>query len=139
MGANTTSQTSRPNAQQDASLYDRLGGANGIAALVDDIVEAHMQNPAINARFLPLKDDPEHLKQVMQHLRSFLAAGSGGPGQYNGKSMRDAHRGMNISEAEYMAGLDDIMGVLQQHGIDEQTQKDVLSIGYALKGDILRV
>ena len=53
--------------------------------------------------------------------------------------MSDVHRGMNIGEAEYMATLDDILSVLRRHGIDEQTQKDVLAIAYSLKGDILHV
>lgn len=40
------------------SLYERLGGATGIATLVDDIVEAHMNNPLIKARFLPYARTP---------------------------------------------------------------------------------
>ena len=30
-------------------LYERLGGADGITAIVDAVVEAHMSNPAISA------------------------------------------------------------------------------------------
>lgn len=117
-------------------LYERLGNESGIRALVEDIVEAHMENPAIKARFLPYKSDPEHLEEIKQHLCDFLAAGSGGPDQYEGRSMPDAHRGMNISDGEYMAAIDDIMGVLDDHAIDEQTQKDVLAIAYSLKSEI---
>lgn len=53
--------------------------------------------------------------------------------------MRDSHRGMNISEAEYMAALDDILAAMRQHKIDEQTLRDVLAIAYSLKDDILHV
>jgi hemoglobin len=123
----------------DKSLYDRLGGGNGIAALVDDIVEAHMNNPVIKARFLPYREDPDHLNKVKQHLRDFLGAGSGGPEQYKGRSMTDAHRGMNIHGEEYMAALDDILRALEKHNIDEQTRKDVLAIAYSLKGEIIRI
>ena len=38
-----------------------------------------------------------------------------------------------------MAVIDDIMGALNKHGIDEQTQKDVLAIAWSLKGEILHV
>lgn len=122
-----------------ASLYARLGGAKRIAALVDDIVEAHMINPVIKARFLPSKDDPAHLAEVKQHLCNFLGAGSGGPEQYKGLSMPDAHRGMNISEAEYMAAVDDILNTLKKHGIDEESHKDVLAIAYSLKSQIMHL
>ena len=53
--------------------------------------------------------------------------------------MRDAHRGMNVDETEFVAALDDILGVLQQHGIDERTRNEVLAIAYSLKGEIVHV
>ncbi|MDI5936463.1 group 1 truncated hemoglobin [Halomonas sp. M4R5S39] len=121
------------------NLYERLGGERGIASLVDDIVESHMQNPRIRARFLPYREDPDHLEVVKGHLRDFLAAGSGGPVEYRGRSMPEAHRGMNINEAEYMAAIDDILGVLDRHGIDPQTRQEVLGIAYSLKGEIMHV
>ncbi len=121
------------------SLYERLGKANGIAALADDMVEAHMCNAEIKARFLPYKEDPDKLKQLKKHLVNFLSAGSGGSEQYTGRDMPTAHRGMNISEAEYMAATDDIMMVLNQHGIDEESRKDVLAITNSLKEQIIRL
>jgi hypothetical protein len=33
------------------TLYQRLGGSEGIRALVDDIVSRHAENPAIGVRF----------------------------------------------------------------------------------------
>lgn len=124
---------------ETASLYQRLGGAEGITALVDDIVEAHMRNPAINARFLPYLETPERIVEVKQQLCRFLAAGSGGPQQYTGRSMPEAHRGMNISEAEYMAAMDDILAAMEDRGIDGQTRQDVLGIAYSLKGEIMHL
>jgi hemoglobin len=53
--------------------------------------------------------------------------------------MLSAHKGMNISEQEYLVVVDDIMGVLDKHNIDETAQKDVLAILYSLKGEIIRV
>ena len=53
--------------------------------------------------------------------------------------MLDAHRGMNINAAEYMAVLDDILVVLDRHAIDEQTRREVLEIAYSLKGEIMHV
>jgi hemoglobin len=121
------------------SLYNRLGASAGIHALVEDIVAAHMVNPIISARFRPLLETPDRLAQAKQHLCAFLEAGSGGAQAYTGRGMRDAHRGMNISAAEYVAAIDDIMSVLRKRGIDDETQKDILGIVYSLKGDIAHV
>ncbi|MEX2467446.1 MAG: group 1 truncated hemoglobin [Gemmatimonadota bacterium] len=124
---------------ETSSLYERLGGAGGIDTLVDDIVAAHMENPIISARFRPYAEDPERLAELKDHLRNFLAAGSGGPEHYSGRSMPDAHRGMNINVAEYMAAVDDIMEILERHEIEESARKDVLAITYALKPEIVHV
>jgi len=121
------------------TLYERLGGKKGITSLVDDIVEAHMQNPVIQVRFLPYKEDPENLKKIKGHLVDFFSAGSGGNVAYNGRDMETAHKGMNISEAEYMAATDDIMKTLDKHGIDEESKKDVLAITYSLKDQIMKL
>lgn len=117
------------------SLYDRLGGAPGITSIVDDAIEAHLNNPVVGTRFQNVSDI-EHAKKM---ACEFFSAGSGGPENYTGKDMRTAHRGMNISEQEYLAVMDDIMGALDKHKIDESTQKDVLAILYSLKGEIIRV
>lgn len=121
------------------SLFLRLGGTSGISALVDDIVALHMENPRIQVRFRPYLETPDKLAVTKRHLCTFLEAGSGGTAQYTGRSMGETHRGMNISEAEYIAALDDIMAALRKRAIDEQTQKDVLAIAYSLKGEILHV
>lgn len=121
------------------SLFERLGGSSGIKAIVDDIVAMHLENPVIRARFLPYLEKPDIVEKVKKHTCDFFEAGSGGKAQYTGRSMTDAHRGMNISEAEYMAATDDILAVLKKRQLDDQTQKDVLAIAYSLKGDILHV
>jgi hemoglobin len=124
---------------ENRSLFNRLGGSSGIRAIVDDIVEAHMVNPAIRARFLPYRETPDRIEIVKKHLCAFLEEGGGGPSKYTGRTMRDTHRGMNLCEREYMAAIDDILGVLQKHSIDDQTQKDVLHIAYSLKGEIMHL
>lgn len=124
---------------QTQTLFQRLGGTPGIAALVDDIVAAHMENPTVRARFLPVLAQPERLAVIKQHTVNFLEMGSGGAAKYEGRSMRDAHKGMNISGEEYLAVIDDIMKVLRKHEIDDQSQKDVLAIAYSLKDEIVRL
>jgi len=125
-------------ATTEKSLYERLGKAEGIAALVDDIVENHFNNPAVKARYIHLMEDPDQLAKIRQHTINFLSAGSGGPEEYTGRDMETTHRGMNISEAEFMAVLDDILAAMDKHGYDEQTRKDVLAISYSLKDLMIR-
>ena len=55
------------------TLYQRLGGAEGIARLVDDAVAAHLANPLIKNRFEQIKD----LAHVKQLSREFLTRAQG--------------------------------------------------------------
>ncbi len=118
-----------------ASLYERLGETPGLTRIVDDVITAHLANPLIKTRFEQIKD----LNAVKKVVVDFMCAGSGGPVAYTGKDMRSAHKGMNISEQEYLAVVDDIMYALNKNLIDDETKRDVLSIAYSLKGEIIRV
>jgi len=117
------------------TLYQRLGGANGIAKLVDDVMAAHLINPVVKTRFEKIKD-LDHAKKM---AREFFCAGSGGPEPYTGKDMLTAHKGMNVSEQEYLAVTDDIVGAMEKHKLSDDTKKDVIGILYSLKGNIIRV
>jgi hemoglobin len=118
-------------------LFDRLGGTPGITTLVDAVVEAHMNNPAISARFLPYKEQPEKLAVIRQHTIDFFCAGSGGPVTYSGRDMITTHKGMNISPTEYMHVVDDILKVLDKYKVDDESKKDVLAILWSLKDMII--
>jgi hemoglobin len=123
----------------DKLLYDRLGGSTGITQIVDDVVHAHMNNPAINARFLPFKEQPEQLATIKNHTVNFFSAGSGGPETYLGKDMVTAHKGMNISRGEFTHVIDDVMEALEKNHIDEESKKDVLAILWSLKNMVISV
>lgn len=121
------------------TLYERLGEFNGITKLVDDVVSIHMTNPSVSPRFLPLKDQPEHLKMIKQHTVNFFCAGSGGPQEYKGRDMVSTHKGMNISEQEFLAVVDDIMEAMDNNNYQEEDKKDVLAILYSLKEGVIRL
>lgn len=117
------------------SLYERLGRAEGIARIVDDVMAAHLSNPIVKTRFEIIKD-MDHARKM---ATEFFCAGSGGPEAYTGRDMLTTHRGMNVSEQEYLAVMDDIVGALGKNGVDDETKKDVIAILYSLKGEIIRV
>jgi hemoglobin len=119
------------------TLYERLGGAAGLTAIVDAVVEAHMCNPEVSARFLPYREQTERLAMIKKHTVDFFSAGSGAAITYAGRDMVTTHTGMNITAAEYMHVVDDILGVLQEHRIDDLTKNEVLMILWSLKGMII--
>ncbi len=138
---NAQTSTKKPLVTADIAvtktLFDRLGGTAGITAIVDDVIAAHMNNPAISARFLPFKTQPEKLAVIRQHTIDFFSAGSGGSAMYAGRNMPATHKGMNINPTEYMYVVDDILKVLDKHKVDDESKKDVLAILWSLKDMII--
>ncbi|MEN8139041.1 MAG: group 1 truncated hemoglobin [Bacteroidota bacterium] len=126
----------KPSKDEGPSLFDRLGGTEGISMIIDDMVDIHMKNPAINARFLPDKGT-EKLEVTKQHVKDFLSAGSGGPAEYKGRDLVTAHKGMNIQPEEFVHATDDLMIALDKNNIDEATKKDVLFILWGLKSSVI--
>mgnify|MGYP001551761733 FL=1 len=117
------------------SLFVRLGETDGIRAIVEDVMAAHLRNPHIKTRYEAI-DDLEHAKKM---AAEFFAAGSGGPDPYTGRDMLTTHKGMNVSEQEFIAVVDDILWALEKHGRSDETKNDVLAILYSLKDEIIRV
>lgn len=106
------------------TLYQRLGENEGVAHLVDDVVAAHLVNPFVKTRFEKI-EDMAHTKQL---IGKFLTNGSGTPPTYTGMGMLGAHKDEDVTEQEFLAAMDDIVGVMTKNGIDEDTKNEVLVI-----------
>ncbi len=119
------------------TLFERLGGTAGVRRIVDGAIAAHMCNPVIRERFAPYEDRPEYVEEVKRHTCDFFAAGSGGPDNYRGRSMAEAHRGMNIDAAEYEAASDDILKTMSALNYDGTSCTMVHEILRSLASDIV--
>ena len=62
-----------------------------------------------------------------------------GPETYTGKDLLTAHKGMNISEQEYIAAIDDVLSAMEKHGAPQPERDDVVAILYSLKGQVIRM
>lgn len=116
------------------SLYERLGRRDGITRITRTLIDNHLANPAVKTRFAAV--DRALLEQ---RAIEFFCAGSGGPEAYTGKEMALAHRGMNVSEQEFVAVVDDAVAALEHHGMDMPTRNEVLGILWSLKAQVLRL
>jgi hemoglobin len=116
------------------TLYSRLGGYDNIAKIANDIVDLHAENPVVRTRFTNVD-----LDQLKAHARDFICAGTGGPESYDGRTMLDTHRHMNVSEQEFMAVVDDVLLAVERNGCGQQERDEMLVILYGMKDEIIRV
>ncbi len=117
-----------------ATLYERLGGGEKLRAMIGAIVDEHLENAAIRTRFEPFDRDV-----MKESAFLFFAQATGGPEVYEGRGLRETHRGMNVSEQEFVHATDDVLAVLQRFGVPQQEQLEVLGAFFALKGEVLHL
>jgi len=123
---------------EEKTIYEKLGGAEGISGAVDQIVAKHLENEDIKHYFLPLTENPEYFEQFKQHVKDFLGAGTGGGTEYKGRDMVGAHKGLNISEAEFLSGIDDILFVLDANNVDRVSRNELLATLYSMKDAVIK-
>ncbi len=120
---------------ETTTLYDRLGRRDGITRITHAVIQNHLANPLVSNRYSQIKD----MDRVERNVVDFFCAGSGGPEAYAGKDMVSTHRGMNISEQEFVAVLDDVMAALERCDIDAPVRSEVLAILWSLKPEVMRI
>eukprot|EP01063_Lacrimia_lanifica_P003072 TRINITY_DN1164_c0_g1_i12.p1 TRINITY_DN1164_c0_g1~~TRINITY_DN1164_c0_g1_i12.p1 ORF type:complete len:758 (+),score=316.43 TRINITY_DN1164_c0_g1_i12:51-2324(+) len=132
-GATVHVQTDRAvRALPRPTLFDRLGGLEGIRPLVSSIYAKHTADP-LTAAWFEGKNHPV----VEEHVVEFFAAGTGGDVTYTGRGMLDVHRGMQISGEAFLAVQDHVLTSLAEHGYGQAVKDEVLGILFSLRPDVL--
>lgn len=117
------------------TLYDRLGRREGITRITRELMKNHLANPLVKTRY---ENSPD-LERVENRVVEFFCVGAGGPESYSGKDMLATHKGMNVSEQEFITVIDDAMDALEKCGVEPPVRNEVLAILWSLKGEVIRV
>jgi hemoglobin len=116
------------------SLYQRLGGATAVEAVVKAFAGRCLEDPRINKKFT--RSDPDRLVSM---LIEQVCALSGGGCQYTGRSMKEAHVNMGVTEGEFNALVENLVATLNQFDVPAAEQEELLAVLGAMKGDIVEV
>ena len=125
-------------AQDIPSLYDRLGGVYNIATVVDDFIDRIMVDDRLNAN--PRVNEAHHrvsppgFKYLVTEMTCWA---SGGPQHYSGRSMRDSHLDLRITEEEWAAFMEDFQETLDKFQVPEREQKELTAIIESTHDDIV--
>lgn len=105
----------------DSSLYEALGGEQGIMRITDGFLFELAENDAA----LPLFRNTD-IERFREQFSIQLCDVSGGPCQYEGDSMRDTHRGMNIDRAMFNSVVEDLIAAMERVGTPTAAQNTLL-------------
>lgn len=120
------------------SLYDRLGGINGIGGVVLDFVNRIVNDPILNAN-PNLREAHERVTVggLAYLITEFVADAAGGPQQYSGRTMPDSHRHLQITEPEWDAFMHSLQQSMFMFNVGETERSEVVALMESLKSEIV--
>ena len=121
-----------------ATLYERLGGAYPIAAVVDDFIERLLVNDTLNAN-PAIREARARVPSagLKFHVTTLVCQATGGPCQYVGRTMKDAHAHLHITEKEWQAMVADFHRTLDKFRVPRGEQDELFAIVESTKPDIV--
>ena len=119
------------------SLYSRLGGKKAITAVVDQFVTNVAGDARINKFFADTVKDPKRVEKLKTNLVDQICSATGGPCKYKGKDMVTAHKGMNISDADFNALVEDLVAALDKFNVGATEKNELLGALGGLKPQIV--
>ena len=105
--------------------------------MVDDFIGRIMIDPRLNAN--PRVDEAHHrvppagFKYLVTEMLCWAA---GGPQKYTGRSMKDSHKDLVITAAEWEAFLDDLQQTLDKFAVPQPEQAEIKAIIDSTRADI---
>lgn len=117
-----------------ASLYERLGGIEAIASVVDSFVARCAGDDRINPKFE--RSDVPRLKKM---LVDQVCEASGGPCTYIGREMKETHAGMGVTAGEFDALVEDLVATLDEFDVPPAEQEELLGLLGPMREDIVEV
>jgi hemoglobin len=120
---------------QQKSLYQRLGGYDAIAAVVDEFIGRLAGDQQFARFFAGLSTDSK--KRLRQLLVEQLCEAAGGPCLYTGRAMKASHAGLGITEKEWEAGAKHLIAALDKFKVPQKEKDEVVAFVSTLKKEIV--
>lgn len=117
------------------SLYERLGGEPAFQAAVDQFYRRMLTDERV-ARFF---EDVDMEGQIAKQ-KAFLTFVTGGPAEYTGKDMREAHAHLleqGLADEHVDVVIEHLGGVLTELGASGDDVGEVAKLAESVRGEIL--
>ncbi len=122
----------------EQTLYERLGGVNAIAMVVDRFSDRIVANQALNVN--PALKEWNQTGQLagLKFMRTlWLCQTAGGPFSYTGKELGLAHQDLHITSAEFDAVGSEIAEALDHFKVPQGEKDEVLAAIVAKKTEVI--
>jgi len=115
-----------------ASLYDRLGGQDGVANIAGALIDRVTADPSLRRSF-----EGSNLSRIKRLLAEQICDLSGGPCHYSGDPMKEVHAGHHISEAEFYGMVEALRAVLKAQHVRQGASNELVRLLAPMKRDVV--
>jgi hemoglobin len=122
--------------ETSTTLYDQLGGEVAVNAAVDIFYRKVLEDYRINRFF----DNTDIEKQAAKQ-KAFLTMAFGGPNNYNGADMRQAHahlvKKLGLDDSHFDAVMEHLGATLRELNVPQNLIAQVAAIAESTRNDVL--
>ena len=130
-----------PTTPAEPSLYDRLGGYFAIAAVVNRFSDQILTNATLNQNpALKTWNETEaeaRLPGLKFGRTLWIAAVAGGPFEYTGLPLKEAHGEFNLTADEFAEVGAEIVRALDFYGVPEREKQELVDAYKASMSDVV--
>lgn len=116
----------------EATVFDRIGGHEAVESVVDEFYDRVLNDERVVHHF-----EGTDTTALRAHQVQFISAVTGGPVQYTGRDMREAHRGMGITDEEFDVVAEHLDRALAENGASGADRERVLAEVEELRPEIV--
>ncbi len=106
----------------DRTLYQALGGTEGVDAIVYDLIVRIADDERVVDRFKNVD-----INRFKTGLEIYICSVSNGPCDYTGDSMRVVHAGHQYTDTEFNAIVELLIEAMEAQGVATPTQNRLLA------------
>ena len=119
----------------EATLYERIGGEAAVNAAVELFYKKVLEDHRINRWFENMDMDKQIVKQ-----KAFFTLAFGGPAEYSGKNMRDAHAKLvklGLNDDDFDAVMEHLGATLKELNVPDDLIAEAAAIAESTRDDVL--
>lgn len=117
------------------TLFEKLGGEASVNAAVDIFYRKVLADDRINQFFDGIDMDKQSAKQ-----KAFLTMAFGGPNNYSGEDMRNAHANLvkqGLNDSHFDAVAENLQTTLEELDVPADLISEVMTIAGSTREDVL--
>ena len=114
------------------SLYKKYGGAPAVSKIVHDFYSRIGETPSLEKYFQKVKMD-----ELIEHQIRYMTLVLGGPDDYQGRTLSEAHQGLNITKEAFGTVAKILEDTLRDAKVEEDDISSVLKVVASVQGQIV--